>query len=173
MTLSCVNKHLCREYTIGFEESRSSSHGLPAHSLPLLLLLFSGEETLLLVGRHALELAVTLLFLGLVGEGFPVFGTLGLDELADLLLLLLAGQTHAASHLGSEVSGADKLVGQAKEVGEERGGVGVGVELQRQSDTLLRDEIIETGLMISKGMVQRWKDEASRLWGIIGHIGDD
>jgi len=127
------------------------AHRLLAASLSLLLFSFSLEEALLLVGAHALELAVALLLLGLVAEQFSVLGAFCLDNLAHLLGLLFTSLTDTAHDFGTEVGAGNELVGHAKEVGEERNSVGVGVELQGKRETLLGNQIIETKDEISVG----------------------
>ena len=126
-----------------------SAHRLLASSLSLLLFSFSFEEALLFVGAHALELAVALLLLGFVAEQLSVLGALSLDKLAHLLGLLFTSLANAAHDFGTEVGAGNELIGHAKEVGEERDSVGVGVELQGKRKTLLGNQIIETACWVS------------------------
>ena len=120
------------------------THCLPTTSLSHVLFSFSLEEALLLIGAHALELAVALLLLGLVAEQLSVLGTLCLDHLANLLGLLFTSLADTAHDLGTEVGAGDELIGHAKEVREERCGVGSRVELQGKNNTLLGNQLIET-----------------------------
>lgn len=122
-----------------------SLHGLPAHSLAHIAILFPLEKLSLLIRGHALELALAVLLLLLVGGTLALLGLLGVLDLLEFLVLVVAGGADAAHDFGAEMAGRDERVGEAEEAGQEGqiGRVGWVVEAEGQLEALLWEKVVE------------------------------
>lgn len=128
--------------------------GALLHGTSLTLLGFTVQELALLISAQATQDALTLFLLNFLGGDAALLSLLFFLDTAELLNLLLADVAYLAHHLATEMGGGNELISEAKELVEQREGVGVarsgGGEVSRELNALLGDGLLDPEKVLDK-----------------------